>query len=310
MKPRNFCAMFIFAAMTAATQANTDILKIYSSFPVGSGPDTLARTVADVMERTHDIKVVIENRPGGNGAVAMAESSRQTDPNSYILFASNDNLITWPMMNKDFTLVSNFKPLTLALETELMLITGPDIKDIKQLNALVNPSYGSWGLGSASHILGADLSRHLGIKDSVHVPYKQYNQWFVDVSNGAVPYSFATVGSTRSWQQSGSLRYMAVVSRVRNPAYPEVPTLQELTGLSTYTFAWAAYYVPKDMSESRKQQLYQALRSAYQDTKVKNILKTLDYDYQDFEPTQFNKFINSEETAAKKSIELYNIKLK
>jgi tripartite-type tricarboxylate transporter receptor subunit TctC len=155
--------------------------KIISSFPVGSGPDTLSRKIADELAKEMGMPVIVDNRPGGNGVLALNQALRES-PDSYILYSSNDNMVQYPILT-DRNLVDNFQGIKQAMWSELVLATGPGTTTLGQLAKTGTVNYGSWGVGSAPHVLGLEFSQGLGLRDPVHVPYRDYGAWFSDVSN-------------------------------------------------------------------------------------------------------------------------------
>lgn len=295
------------ALMCAVTvNANDNTIKIVSSFPAGSGPDTLSRTIAVQLSKKLNVPVIVENKPGGNGVVAMTYAVNLRDSNNVILYASHDNLVNYPILSNNYSVIDQFRPMKEAFLTELVLATGPKNDNITNAK---NASYGSWGVGSASHILGTVLGQRLEIKNSVHIPYKDYGQWFTDISNGTLAFSFVTIASTSQLEKSNKIKYLAIASSARNPKYPTLPTLQELTGHRITGEGWAGLYVVDSVSDSRERELKQALDQVYTSQEVVDSINNLSYTYRNASTSDFKKSIQKEKTYFKESFQKYNITL-
>jgi len=284
------------------------VFKIISSFPVGSGPDTLSRKIADELTKELGMPVIIDNRPGGNGVLALNQALKE-DPNSYILYSGNDNMIQYPALT-DRGLVDRFRGLRQAMWSELMLATGPGITDLQQLAAGGTVNYGSWGMGSAAHMLGLEFSRGLNLRDPVHAPYRDYGAWFSDVSNGVLTFSFVTIASTQALERAGKLRYHAVVGSQRNSRYPNVPTLQELTGQTAHAIGWAGFFVHQSLDPKKEQDLKRSLDRVYRTPAVVDSLRNLDYNAKDMSINEFRSLIQQEQTKFTAFVRANNISIK
>jgi tripartite-type tricarboxylate transporter receptor subunit TctC len=284
-------------------------IKIISSFPAGSGPDVFSRQIANQMAATLKTPVVVINRPGGNGSVAMIHALNEKDPENTVLFASNDNFVVYPLLVNDSQLVDQFLPLKEALWSELVLATSPSVNSIDKIFQADRISYGSWGIGSAPHLMGSELSDRNNHKDSVHVPYRDYGAWFSDINSRTLAFSFVTIASTESLEQAGRIKYHAVVAPARNLRYPNLPTLQELTGQSLMLIAWAGFYTVNNMSPRRTQQLKASFDQAYSSKEVQELAKTLNYNFRNLSIDEFRRAVAQDQTNYKQIIKKYNIKI-
>ena len=303
---------FIFSAFIAVSSpvwANSSTVKIISSFPAGSGPDTLSRKVAEQMSLQLKVPVIIDNRPGGNGAVAMNQALNEKNSDDIILYASNDNLVVYPLLTNDYQLISNFKPLKEALWSDLVLATGPNVKSVKEIFQSSRVSYGSWGIGSAPHLMASELSNSQKHKDSVHVPYKEYGAWFTDINNGALSFSFVTIASTSNLEKAGKIKYLAIASERRNSQYPTLPTMKELTNHPLTLVGWAGLYTPTTMTSSRAQELKLAMDNAYQSPEVLETARALNYNLRNFSTDEFKNVVQQDQEKYKEIIRRYNIKI-
>jgi tripartite-type tricarboxylate transporter receptor subunit TctC len=289
-------------------QANDNTLRIVASFPPGSGPDSMARKVAEQLSDQLKVPVIVENKPGGNGVLAMNHALGQKDSN-IILYAGNDNMVVYPLLANDSTLVNKFRPVKQALYSDLILAVSPSVKNLDALKQNKNISYGSWSIGSAAHILGSGFGQFLGATNPVHVPYKDYGQWFGDVSSGTLSFSFVTIASTGPLEKSGRIKYLATAGANRNPRYPNLPTLQELTGQSFYGIGWIGFYVPTGMSSVREKELRAALDQVFTRKEIVETLDALSYNYQNLSVDKFRQFVQHDQKKFQEAFRTNNIKL-
>lgn len=289
--------------------ANPNTIKIVSSFPAGSGPDTLSRKVADRLSAQLGVPVIVENRPGGNGVVAMNHAINEKNSENTLLYASNDNLVVYPLLTNDHQLVNNFRPFKEALWSELMLASGPTVNSFKEIFQPQQISYGSWGVGSAPHLMALEMSSAQGHRDSVHIPYKDYGAWFADINSKVLSFSFVTVASTSNLEKAGKLKYHAIVGPNRNTQYPNVPTLKELTNHSLNLIAWAGFYTNESMTSARAQELKAAMDRAYKSQEVLETVKALNYNVRDLSLTEFRNLVKQDQEKYKEIIQRYNTKI-
>lgn len=284
-------------------------IKIISAFPAGSGPDVFSRQIANQMAANLKTPVIVINRPGGNGAVAMNHALNEKDPENVVLFASNDNLIVYPLLTNDSKLVDQFVPFREALWSELVLATGPAVSSVDKIFQSSRVSYGSWGIGSAPHLMGSELSSRNNHKDSVHVPYKDYGAWFSDINSGTLSFSFVSIASTEGLEKAGRIKYHAVAAPARSSRYPNLPTLQELTGQTLSLIGWAGFYTVDSMSPARAQQLKSAFDQAYSTTEVRELAKTLNYNFRNLSLDEFKRAVAQDQKNYKEIIKKYNIRI-
>ena len=271
-----------FVAITSSVSAqslNTKEVVITTSFPVGAGPDATIRTMSKELTKIWGVPVIVENKPGGNGAIAYSECNKATNDRNRISLCYTEAGTFWayPLIYGNDELTRNLKPLLPSHYADLVLVTPTDINTVEQLRAAIakKPVYGSWSLGSQAQIASEQMNRFWGIKGD-HVPYKDYNQWLVDVSTGLLPYSFATLGSSFPLVQAGKIKYFALAQDARDPAYPNLPTLREVFGPKLHFIqlgATATFYVKRDIPAAEQKIVLDGLRKASQTEEYKKFLE-------------------------------------
>lgn len=313
MKKLLLALSLAFLAVTATAQSNKDIV-IITSFPVGSGPDSLLREIQPDLQRIYNATVVIENRPGGNGAVAFDACNRSAEQRTTLCYTEaavfwgipkvfgNDNVTR----NLKFFAVSHFAPL--------VLVTSEKVTNRQQLIEHIkrHPNFGSWAVGSVGQITGQEISNYLKISTE-HVPYKDYGQWLMDVSNQNLGFSFPTLGSATPLYRAGKIKFVAVASRHRDPVFSDVPTIEEyFPGLKNFVplGAYGAFYVSKDMPAATERTLLAGMRQALANPNLKSSLIIRGYRPWTKDDAETRKILNVEQEHYYQALKQFNINLR
>ena len=234
-------AGMVLAASTWAQQYPTKAVRLIVPFPPGGGTDTIGRVVALKLAEQMGQQVVAENRPGA-GANIGAEIAAKSPPDGYtLLVASITHAIGQSLYKRlNFDLARDFSHVTLMATSPLVLVVHPSVpvKSVKEFVAFTKArpgelSYSSSGAGSAVHLAGEYLASMTGIK-MLHVPYKGGGPSMIALVGGEVSACMATMPSAIGHIRNGRLRGLAVSTRARSPAAPEIPTVDE-AGVKGYT---------------------------------------------------------------------------
>jgi tripartite-type tricarboxylate transporter receptor subunit TctC len=259
----------------AGAVAGGKTVTLIVSYAAGGGADLMARLIAPRLADALGQTVVVDNRPGASGQIAAAMVARAVPDGSLLLldassFAVNPTL--FPKLPYDTD--TAFTPLAvLALFPNVLVCTpGFEAKTVRELIKLAKDrpgkiSYASSGNGSAQHLAGALFEDRAGV-DLVHVPYRGGGPAMTDVMGGQVPLFFANVASSLGHIQGGRLRPLAVTSRLRTRALPDLPTMEE-AGVPAYeVLEWNPVLGPAGMDAGTKATLTAALRKAMADPEV------------------------------------------
>ncbi len=196
--------------------------------------DVLARSIGQKLTDKYGQTVVVENRPGAGTIVGTEILSRST-PDGYTLLLITTTFVINPSLHKKlpYDPVRDFAPVTQLDSVANILVVNPAMtaNSVKELIALAKAkpgelTYASPGSGSAPHIATELLKSMAGI-DMVHVPYKGIPEAATDIIAGRVSMLMTTTASAASYIKSGRLRALAVSSRKRVAAFPDVPTMAE-----------------------------------------------------------------------------------
>ena len=218
----------------------------------GSAVDNAARILAQKMGQNMGQSIVIENQPGAAGLIG-AERVAKAAPDGYTIGGFNDSIMTMlPNLHATmpWDILKDFEPVSLVATVEWGLVVNNDApyKTAADLIAAAkaNPgkiNYGSGGNGSPQHIAMEVFATTAGIS-LTHVPYKGATQAALDVATGQVAVGFQGLSTVTSLVRGGKLRLLAVTTRSRLPAFPDVPTMSE-SGLPGFEFnSWFTLMAP------------------------------------------------------------------
>ena len=252
-------------------------IRIITNLPVGSAPDVFVRKVANELEKKYSAGVVVENKPGGAGIIAIEHYLSLPADGYSILYADFGAVVAMPILYNREHLIEQLRTLTNSYVTRWIVVAPAKIKTIDDLrNALKeNPRFGSWGVGSGGHLCGQEVSAMLGVQTD-HIPYKEQGIWFIDIINGVLPFGCTSIGSSQSYQKSGRMSYIATTGSQRDVLYPNLPTIKELTNHVFQTGeVWAPFFVNKKINPVIADKLEKDLRTVIESDLLKEQAKVL-----------------------------------
>lgn len=205
-------------------------------YPPGGGSDFLARTVGQTLSQQVGQPVIIENKAGGNTAIAASETARSAPDGYTILNADNGTMVFNSALYSKLTYnpEKDLAPVTLVGRFPMILVAGPasDAKDAKDFiaQAKARPgsiNYGSAGAGSPHHLAMELLKVNAGLH-MVHIAYRGAAPALNDLVGGQIPAMMVDMAAGGAFIKSGKLRPLAVANATRLPQLPDVPTFAEL----------------------------------------------------------------------------------
>ncbi|WP_372387387.1 Bug family tripartite tricarboxylate transporter substrate binding protein [Xanthomonas axonopodis] len=226
-------------------------VRIVVPYVPGGTNDLVARRVGQRMSELLGQPVVIENRPGGNSSIG-AEHVARAAPDGYTLLLTNDaTFIANPLVlrNLPYDVQRDFVPVATVAYVSLVLVVAADApyRSMAELAERIRNrkdlAYGSFGVGSQSHLMGEMLNRLAGA-NLIHVPYKGAAQAVGGVMGHQIVLTFPAFPSVQGHVASGKLRVLAVSGERRMPQIPEVPTFREAGFKDLDMGAWYALLAP------------------------------------------------------------------
>jgi tripartite-type tricarboxylate transporter receptor subunit TctC len=205
--------------------------------PTGSGgPGQNFRLYADHLKDTFGQSFVLENMPGGSGALGSMAVARSAPDGHTLLLASNSHVVLAPLVlaSSPVNVKKDFAPVALVFTFPFLLLVNSSLP-VRTLDALVayakarpgQLNYGSPGVGTGGHLVTELLVKRTGI-EAVHVPYQATTQQMMAAAAGTLQFTFDTVANSRGMVDAGKVIPLAVTGARRATAAPDVPTFKEL----------------------------------------------------------------------------------
>lgn len=246
-------ATMMTAAWAAQAQAFPNKpLRFVVPYPPGGASDVTARLIADKLGPLIGQPVIVENRPGANGIIAL-DAVAKSPADGYTILMGNvgPNAINAGLYHKlPFDPIKSFAPITLTTTVPIVLLVNPSLSatTTQQLIALAksnpgNVKFASGGAGSATHLTGEMFKDMAGI-DIVHVPYKGDVPAMTDVIGGHVSFTFATSIAAAPHIASGRVRVLGTASKTRPKSLAQYPTLAEAGVKDFESTSWGGVLAP------------------------------------------------------------------
>ncbi len=297
------CVTLAALQSRAAESYPSRAVKIITPFPAGSGPDAVVRMVAEKLNRAWGKPVIVDNRPGANGFIALT-LARNSPPDGYTLVqASNAQLTTHTLIyhHLPYDPVKDFAPITPLFRNSFFVVVGVNspYKNAGELIAAAKSkpgsiAYGSEFVGSPGHLGALMLGSAAGVQ-MVHVPFKETTQLFSALANNEVTWAFSSAATANSALLAGRVKLLAVGMRARLPAYPDVPTVAESGGPAGFTLdAWTALLAPQGTPPSIVAQINQAVAAALGEADIRQRLVTFGYETWPLAPADMKSTLEAE----------------
>jgi tripartite-type tricarboxylate transporter receptor subunit TctC len=276
-----FLAWTLLAAACAAAQAQTRPVVLVVPFAAGGGPDVQARQFAVKLASALGGPVVVENKVGAAGVLAVQYVMQAKPDGTLILLGSNSQMIQKLLQPElkfdpltDFVSIGNVA----SAAAVLVVRTENPAKDVKDLLAVLRTAggkanYASGGIGTAAHLAGATFLDLNAVKAS-HIPLKGSVEITASLLRGDTDFSFPVSGTAVPQVKAGRLRALAVTSAQRMPALPDVPTLYELTRNDLLVQeSWFGMWAPLGTPDDVVRRLHAASVKALADAELRQQLE-------------------------------------
>jgi tripartite-type tricarboxylate transporter receptor subunit TctC len=285
-------------------------------FAPGGGSDTLARLIGQPLSEHLGQPIVIDNRPGGNGVIAM-NLAANSQPDGYtLMMLSNSSAVSATWVTKvGYDVNKAFSPIGLLVVQPYVLLVSASIP-VKSVSELITYAkdrngklnYGSAGHGSSAHF-GMELIKHMAKVDITHVPYKGIGPAFVDLAGGRIQMLFASAVSAGNAVRTGKIRAIAVGSPKRSQGLPELPTISE-AGLPGFELTgWYGLVGPAGMPASIMALVNREIGQVLNSPKLKTRLASDGSEVATGTPTELQNMLASELDRWGKLIKQANLKL-
>jgi len=284
-------------------QAAGKLARMVVGFAPGGSSDVTARLLIDQM-KGYASTVIIDNRPGAGGRIAVEAVKAGAPDGSVILLSPASMIVLYPHLYKPlgYDPVQDFVAVTTVSAFPFVVSVGPLVpKEVKTLADFIqwckaNPklaSYGTSGAGSMLHFAGMMLARAANF-DFTHVPYKGASPALQDLLGGQVASTVGVLGIALPHIQSGNLRALAMTGATRSPFLPDVPTLTEAGYPGLEISEWQGLFVPAKTPPAIVGALNRSVRDALDTAEVKAGLIKLAFDAGGTSPQQFAELVKSD----------------
>jgi tripartite-type tricarboxylate transporter receptor subunit TctC len=290
-------AAALFSPALRADDYPSRPISLVAVFGPGSASDTICRVLAEPLGVALKQTVIVETRPGANGALAALHVARSTPDGYTLLMATNSPLSAAPFLVKTvgYDPVKDFTPITRVGSFTNMLVVNPNlpVNSVKELvdYAKAHPGELSYASGNTTGIVGGETLKHWAGIDVLHVPYKSTPPALQDILAGRVSMMIVDLTAGLPHVKSGALRALAVTRLHRSSLFPELPTLDEAGLAGLELDAWAGIVAPAQTPPAVVTRLSTALRKIIDSPEVKARLGNVGFEAFSSSPEEMGDFI-------------------
>jgi len=292
-------------ACLASAQANAQpqkTLRVLVGFPAGQTTDIVARVVAERLAQVLGHPVIVENRPGQGGSLALGLAAKAPPDGSVMTISALAAYVANPHLYKNvaYDTLKDFDPVALIVDIPLVLVTHPSLPatTVAELiaHARANPdklTHSSSGNGTISHLAMEDFKRRAGVK-IVHVPYQGSVKAMIDVIAGNVQVAMDAVAVTQAHIRAGKMRLLAVGTSRRMSVFPGTPTIAELGFPGFEAVAWVGAALPAGSPKELRDRLSTEILKIVRSPEFEQRMTTLGMVTRPLGSSEFGAFLGSE----------------
>jgi tripartite-type tricarboxylate transporter receptor subunit TctC len=277
-----FCSALALAAASSPLHAQGDYpnkpIRILVPFAPGGFVDVAARIVGQKLSEKWGQQVIVENRPGGNGFIAVTAAARAPADGYTLLMAHSGEFAVNPAVfaaTIPYNLERDFQPVTLVSQAPMVLGAKSDgpyktLADLAEAAKAKPATLGmsTPGTGSINHLAGEWIALSMGVK-FLHVPYKGGAPAAVAISTGEVPFGMAAVSSAMPQIKAGRVKVLAITTAKKTAVDMSWPTAQEAGAKDVDLAIWSGLFAPKGVPQPIIDKLYTELAAILQMPDVK-----------------------------------------
>ena len=310
-----FVASCLLVLGNAADAFPAKPVTIVVPFTPGGAVDIVARTVATGLTEKWSQSVVVENKPGGGGAIGIQYVAR-ANPDGYTLLLGSVGPITVnPSLGPvAYDVGKELAPIVLIAKTPAVLVTLPSapVQNMNQFVAWVKSkpdglNYGSAGNGNITHLVTEYFLSAAGLS-AKHIPYKGSAPAIADLLGGQIDFMFDVVPTAQPLIKSGKFKPLAVTTMKRSSVLPDVPTLDELGYKGFDVSSWFSLMAPAGTPKDVISQINIAVNEVLKSSKFRERLDTIGAYSAGGSPEELNQFIRAETIKWKNVIDDRKIK--
>jgi tripartite-type tricarboxylate transporter receptor subunit TctC len=280
-----------------------ELTRILVGFPPGQATDMVARLIGDRLGPLLGENIIVENRPGQGGSIALDSLLQSPADGHTMVLAPLASLVVNPHMYKSvgYSTLKDFAPVALVADLPLLLVVNPSlpVKTVAELIAYAkaNPdklAHPSSGNGTLSH-LGMEVFKQRAGITILHVPYRGSVPAMVDLMSGIVNVAMDTVAVTEPFIRAGKMRLIASAYSKRVAAFPDTPTVAEQGFPEVDLSAWLGIVVAAGTPKERVDRLGAAINQIVQSPDIVGKFTSLGAIPRALGPKAFGAFLASED---------------
>lgn len=313
---RAIFAILVCAAFVGTVQAQqypNRPAHILVGFAAGSGPDVLARAVANQLGADLGQNFLVENRPGANGTIATNVVA-QSAADGYTLLFTSDSIAPTPFVYKDlpYDVFRDLAPIaTVGVLDGLLMLVNPSSPGhtVDEFIAYAKNNrvlYGSPGIGNGLHLAAALFNKTTGLAME-HVPFKGASEVVAALLGGNIDVMFVTPPSVIGLVKDGKLRALAFTGPKPFPELPDVPLMKNSVPDYPPVEAWGIFFAPAKTPPEIVDKLNAAIRHALRMPAVANVVERSGYIPDGRSPSQTADFFRKQVEAAGKAVQAAGI---
>jgi len=290
----------LFSAALRADDYPTRPITFVAVFGPGSASDTICRIIADRLSPLLGQPIVVEDRPGADGALAALYVHHQPADGYTLLMGTNSPLSADPFIHRDINYdpIKDFVPVTRVGSFTLMLVVDPKlpIHSVQELidYAKANPGKLTYASGNTAGIVGMETVKRWAEVSILHVPYKTTAPAMEDIIAGRVSMMFADFTSAMPHVNAGTLRPLAISRIKRSSLFPDLPTMDE-AGIKGFNLdAWAGLVAPAGTPPEIITKLNGALRQVIDSRDVQAKFKNVGFEGFSSTPEELGAYMKAE----------------
>jgi tripartite-type tricarboxylate transporter receptor subunit TctC len=278
-------------------------VRLVIPYAPGGASDILARAISPKLAEGLGQPVIVENRPGADGYIAL-EAVAKAPPDGYTLLLGDITIAASLSLHKSlqYNVRKDLAPIGLIASAPLCLVVNASVpaKSVAELIALARSNPGQLSFGSPSRgtppDFVAELFKEAHRLDILRVPYKGAGPALTDLVGGRISFMFVGISASRSFIDSGKLRALAVTGKKRPAALPDVPTLAEVGSPvpELDSGSWWSLLGPRGLPGDVLRRLSDALAKAMAQPEVRQRLAALNFEPITDSPAEFSVFIETE----------------
>jgi len=285
-------------------------------FSAGSASDVIARIVLERMGSAMNARFIVDNRPAAGGVAGTTAGAKMAPDGYTIIMGASGPMVVNKVLNPDvgFDPEKDFQPISIyANLPNVAVVTAKlPVNNLAELIDYVkktpNVAYSSVGNGSSQHLAGALFEQLVGAKMQ-HVPYRITSQLQTDLVSGQVQTSFQLVPNVLGAIKSGQVRPLAVASKQRLPALPDVPTAAEAGLKGWESSAWFGFFGPRGFPRPAVDRLNKEVAAAIADPAVRARFTDFGAEPLTSTPEELGRYVSSEMMRWREIITKAGIKL-